>query len=72
MWGEYVVSGAIDSRVWPRTAAIAERLWSDSSTLTTAEVEPRLSAQKERLEHRNIFPEAIAPEWCIQHESQCL
>lgn len=71
MWGEYVVSGSLDSRVWPRTAAIAERLWTNSQTLTTADVEPRLMAQRERLESRNIFPEAIAPEWCNQHETQC-
>ncbi|MCB0283459.1 MAG: family 20 glycosylhydrolase [Calditrichaeota bacterium] len=28
MWAEYISPETIDSRVWPRTAAIAERFWS--------------------------------------------
>ncbi len=31
MWAEFVSPETVDSRIWPRTAAIAERFWSPSS-----------------------------------------
>ncbi|UJR26444.1 hypothetical protein I4U23_007774 [Adineta vaga] len=31
MWGEYVSQDTVDSRLWPRTLAVAERFWSPSS-----------------------------------------
>lgn len=31
MWAELVTDETVDSRIWPRTAAIAERFWSDAS-----------------------------------------
>jgi hexosaminidase len=50
MWSEYVTSEDIDSRIWPRTAVIAERLWSPQSTTDVASMYVRLDAESRRLE----------------------
>jgi hexosaminidase len=42
MWSEYVDAETIDSRVWPSAAAIAERLWSQSSVTDVDSMYQRL------------------------------
>lgn len=51
MWGEYVSAENIDSRIWPRTAAIAERLWSPQSVTD-------VHAMYERLDRINNWLDA--------------
>ena len=74
MWGEKVDPSDLESTVWPRMAAIAEKLWSPYEATTAADVEasesgevgsaaadaalPRLEAFRCLLESRGV---AAAP-----------
>jgi hexosaminidase len=50
MWSEYVNWENIDSRIWPRTAAIAERFWSAQSVTDVNSMYARLEVVSEKLE----------------------
>jgi hexosaminidase len=44
MWSEYVSPENVDSRIWPRMAAIAERLWSPQNVTDMNSMYERMSA----------------------------
>ena len=50
MWSEYVNTENVDSRIWPRNAAIAERLWSPQNTTDVPSMYARMDAESARLE----------------------
>jgi len=54
MWSELVTPLNIDSRLWPRTAAIAERFWSDASITDVESMYKRLDYVSFRLEELGI------------------
>ena len=50
MWGEQLNAESIDSRIWPRAAAIAERFWSAESVNVPDDMYRRLAVESVRLE----------------------
>lgn len=50
MWSEYVSPENVDSRIWPRTAAIAERLWSPEDVRDVTSMYNRLDEINWRLD----------------------
>ncbi|SCY60780.1 hexosaminidase [Flavobacterium anhuiense] len=54
MWTELVTPTTIDSRIWPRTAAIAERLWSAEDVVDVENMRKRLENISFRLEELGI------------------
>ena len=50
MWSEYVNAENVDSRIWPRNAAIAERFWSPQTTTDVESMYRRMEGESHRLE----------------------
>ena len=61
MWAEYVSPETVDSRIWPRTAAIAERLWSSASVRDIADMYRRLDHISFELEELGLQHERNRP-----------
>eukprot|EP01087_Luapelamoeba_hula_P020254 TRINITY_DN6880_c2_g1_i1.p1 TRINITY_DN6880_c2_g1~~TRINITY_DN6880_c2_g1_i1.p1 ORF type:complete len:528 (-),score=69.30 TRINITY_DN6880_c2_g1_i1:46-1605(-) len=54
MWGETVDASVIMPTIWPRAAAVAERLWSDVSVNNATTAEPRYAWFRCLLDQRGI------------------
>jgi len=66
MWSEHVDATNAISRVWPRTSAVGERLWSDKSANDEKEADPRLNSFRCSMVSRGITAEAVDPGFCMR------
>lgn len=70
LWSEQADEHVLDSKVWPRLSALAERLWTDPET-SWRNAESRMLNHRERLVENGIKAESLEPQWCLQHEGDC-
>ncbi|XP_064211349.1 fused lobes isoform X3 [Tribolium castaneum] len=77
LWSEQFDETSLDTRLWPRAAAFAERVWSDPQLDVTSftiqeDVYTRLNTHRDRLVARGLGAEAMWPVWCAQNPGMCL
>lgn len=60
LWSETVIASNLDSRLWPRLAAIAERFWSPQSTTDLNDLYRRLAVFDRQLRQQGFQHQQIA------------
>lgn len=70
LWSEQSDQFSLDNRLWPRSSALGERLWSNPQG-TWRDAEPRMLMHRKRLVENGIQADRLQPEWCLQNEDQC-
>ncbi|TKY49470.1 Beta-hexosaminidase 2 [Spatholobus suberectus] len=75
LWSEQADSTVLDGRIWPRTSAMAESLWSgnrdEKGMKRYAEATDRLNEWRSRMVSRGIGAEPIQPLWCVRNPGMC-
>jgi len=70
LWSEQADGLSMDSRAWPRAAAVAERLWSDPDN-DWLQADDRMQLHRARLVSRGVKADALQPPWCLQNQGKC-
>lgn len=63
-WGEQIDSHTVDAISWPRSAAVAERLWSAKDVTDIASMKARLDQHWCLLTRRGVSASPIKPGYC--------
>lgn len=71
VWSRSLHREDLDSTVWPRAAALAERLWTDRPEGATRPVHARLDVHRVRLMTRGVLPAPIWSTWCTHNTFTC-
>jgi len=61
MWAEFVTPENVDSRIWPRTAAISERLWSSQEVRDVDSMYRRMAAVSLKLNNYGLKHNSVTP-----------
>uniref|UniRef100_A0A182YEG5 beta-N-acetylhexosaminidase n=1 Tax=Anopheles stephensi TaxID=30069 RepID=A0A182YEG5_ANOST len=77
LWTEQVDESLLDTRLWPRASALAERLWTDPteerySESVPLEVYNRMSVFRNHLLELGLRAEPIFPKYCGQNQDECV
>lgn len=70
LWTEQADDFSVENRIWPRAAAMAERLWAEPSS-SWKEAESRMLVHRERMVAQGIAADTLEPQWCLQNEENC-
>lgn len=75
LWSEQADETVLDARLWPRSSAMAEALWSGnrdrSGKKRYAEATDRLNDWRYRMVGRGIRAEPLQPLWCRKNSGMC-
>ncbi|CAG8619881.1 5285_t:CDS:2, partial [Ambispora leptoticha] len=75
LWSEQSDSVVMDAKIWPRTAALAELLWSgnknEEGKKRYREMQQRINDYRERLVSRGVGAAPLQPKFCYKHPHAC-
>ncbi|XP_075981604.1 putative beta-hexosaminidase fdl [Anticarsia gemmatalis] len=72
VWSSVLTEGGLLPRIWPRAAALAERLWTDRAEGATRPVHARFDVHRSRLIARGFSVPPLWSMWCTHNTFTCV